>query len=252
MNDVLHTGSERILAGRGDDYAKLQLHLDKLQRVAWIEDLVAPTGWEVMSTFTFRWEASVDSARRCFTRWIRKRLPGVSWYYAIEANPSREGCHVHSLWADASAFHRKSLWQEARKKWGYARIEPVRSKRDSSSYASKYLSKTDGWYDVHLQWHRLQKLHEAGFELSGEGSERNCNQVEDILPTGCEQSRRLRSDAGLTACGELEPGFSTNSGGPAAGFASIPLRVSAPAQAWREIMPGVFAPAPRGFEPAKI
>lgn len=168
MNAIYEPGAARFLAEKGEEYLKLQLSLDKLQRVAWIESLVAPDGWEVMSTFTFRWEASVESARRCFTRWIRKRLPGVSWYYAIEANPSREGCHVHSLWADASGFRRKALWQEALKRWGFARIEPVRSKRDSSDYASKYLTKTDGWFDVYLQWHRMQKLHHADFKLRSE------------------------------------------------------------------------------------
>lgn len=165
MIDVFCSGPDRILADAGEDYLKLQLALDKVQRVAWIESLVAPGGWEIMSTFTFRWEASVESARRCFTRWIRKRLPGVSYYYAIEGNPSRAGCHVHSLWADARGFRRKALWQESLQRWGYARIEPVRNKRDSSDYASKYLCKTDGWFDVHLQWHRKQKLHNSDFVL---------------------------------------------------------------------------------------
>lgn len=161
-------GAARILADRGEDYRELQRSLDTLQRVQWIESLVAPDGWEVMSTFTFRWQASAASAQRCFTRWIRKRLPGVSYFYAIEANPSRDGNHVHSLWADASGVNRRVVWSEVFERWGRARIEPVRSKRDSSDYASKYLCKPNAWYDVHLQWHRMRKLHDADFQLHSE------------------------------------------------------------------------------------
>jgi hypothetical protein len=162
---------ERILASLGEDYLKLQLALDKVQRVAWIESLVAPTGWEVMCTFTFRWEASVDSARRCYERWIRKRLPQISWFYCIEPNPSREGCHVHALWADCLTVQRSAIWHELTGtkehpgRWGYSRIEPVKSKADSSAYASKYLTKSDAWFDLKLQWHRLQTLHSSPFEL---------------------------------------------------------------------------------------
>lgn len=98
------TGAERILAEPGEEYSKLQLHLDKLQRVRWIENL-AP--WRVMATFTFRWQAGIFSAQRCFEKTMRRRLPGVSYYEAIEANPGRDGYHVHSLWADCETVYRK-------------------------------------------------------------------------------------------------------------------------------------------------
>jgi hypothetical protein len=160
---------ERILADSGEGYRKLQLSLDKLQRVSWIESLVAPSGWEVMSTFTFRWEASIESCRRCFERWIVKRLPAVTYFYAVEGNPSgREGFHIHSLWADAETVYRKAIWQETFKKWGRARVEPVRSKRDSSAYASKYLCKENAWWNVKLQWHRSQALRGEPFSLDCE------------------------------------------------------------------------------------
>jgi hypothetical protein len=172
-------GRERVLVDRRDlegenreKAMKLQLACDKIQRVAWIEDLSAPGGWEIMTTFTFRWEASADSARRCFTRWIRRELPGVSFFYALEPNPSRDGHHVHSLWCDCGHVLTKrsgcrdlvrsvegfDVWRHAFERWGRARVELVESKRDSSDYASKYLCKPNAWYDVHLQSYRWRAL----------------------------------------------------------------------------------------------
>jgi hypothetical protein len=119
-----------------------------------------------MATFTFRWEAGIYSAQRCFEKWMRKRLPGVSYYEAIEANPGRDGYHVHSLWADCHSVYRKEQWADWFGRYGRALIEPVRSAGDVSGYASKYLSKEDSWWNVKLQWHRLQAIKAANFKLS--------------------------------------------------------------------------------------
>lgn len=155
-------GCERHIADAGEDYLKLQLHLDKLQRVAWVGSLAE---WEVMFTGTFRWSASLDSARRIFEKWMRKKLPHVSYYYALEGNPGRDGFHVHALWADCRGVLRKDAWLSWFKPYGRARIEPVRSKRDCEDYASKYLCKSDGWWNVKLQWHWLQRLNGRPFQL---------------------------------------------------------------------------------------
>jgi len=157
-------GAERLLASPGEEFLKLQLHLDKLQRVEWIENL-AP--WRVMATFTFRWQAGIFSAQRCFEKTMRRRLPGVSYYEAIEANPSRDGYHVHSLWADCETVYRKEEWNNWLQRYGRSRIEPVRSRGDVSDYASKYLCKSDCWWNVKLQWHRLQKISGAPFRFDG-------------------------------------------------------------------------------------
>lgn len=142
---------------------KLQLHLDKLQRVQWIQEL-AP--WSVMATFTFRWQAGIYSAQRCFEKTMRRRLPGVSYYEAIEANPGRDGYHVHSLWADCRTVYRKEEWSNWLKRYGRSRIEPVRSAADVSDYASKYLCKGDAWWNVKLQWHRLCGISARPFSIS--------------------------------------------------------------------------------------
>jgi hypothetical protein len=143
---------------------KLQLQRDKLQRVEWLRDL-AP--WKVMATFTFRWSAGLYSAQRCFEKTMARRLPGVSYVEALEANPGRDGYHVHSLWADCESVFRRNEWANWLKRYGRARIEPVRNASDVSGYASKYLLKDDAWFNVKLQWHRLQAIKGANFQLGG-------------------------------------------------------------------------------------
>jgi len=164
-------GRERILAGDGSEpFWKLQLAIDKLERVGWIQGL-AP--WQVMATFTFRWEAGIYSAQRCFEKTMARRLPGVSYVEAIEKNPGRDGYHVHSLWADCATVYRKEEWAHWHGKYGRAVIEPVRSPGDVSGYASKYLTKDDAWFNVKLQWHRMQALRNASFALRSPTLEAN-------------------------------------------------------------------------------
>jgi hypothetical protein len=53
-------------------------------------------------------------------------------------------------------------------RYGRNLIEPVRSRDDVSGYASKYLTKNrsdDCWWDVKLQWHRIQAIQRSSFKL---------------------------------------------------------------------------------------
>jgi len=96
---------------------------------------------------------------------MRRHLARVSYFYALEENPCRDGFHVHALWADAGSVFRREAWAAWFKAYGRARIEPVRSKGDVSDYCSKYVTKEGAWWNVKLQWHRLQGLHRAPFAL---------------------------------------------------------------------------------------
>jgi hypothetical protein len=163
MTGEICEGPERVLvAGEDECLRKLQLALDKLQRAAWIQKLA---DWQVMGTFTFRWNASIWSAQRCFEKTMARRLPGVSYVEAIEANPSRDGYHVHSLWADCASVRRKDEWKNWFHRYGMARIEPVRVAGDAAGYASKYLCKADAWFHVKLQHHWIAKLRGDSFML---------------------------------------------------------------------------------------
>jgi len=122
------------------------------QMESWVRDL-AP--WTVISHLTFAWEASQDSTRRCYEKFMRRHLPQVSYFYAIEENPSRDGNHIHALWADTARVFRKEAWATWFKKYGRARIEPVRNAGDVSDYCAKYVCKERAWWNVRLQWHRI-------------------------------------------------------------------------------------------------
>lgn len=121
---------------------------DQLHIAEWVHMLA---DWEVISHLTFAWEASLDSARRTYEKFMRKHLPGASYFYALEPNPSRDGFHVHALWASSSQIFRRGVWGVWKASYGRARIEPVRGHRDVADYASKYVTKDGSWYDVKLQ-----------------------------------------------------------------------------------------------------
>lgn len=154
---VIAMGMERLLLPGCD-----QRKVDARQMADWVNWL-AP--WEVISHLTWRWESSLDSSRRTFERFMRRHLSRVSYFYALEQNPSRDGYHVHALWADAGSIFRREAWAAWFKRYGRARIEPVRSFEDVSGYCAKYVTKERAWYDVKLQWHRIQAMHGRPFKL---------------------------------------------------------------------------------------
>lgn len=123
--------------------------------------------WEVIAHLTFSWECSMDSGRRVFERFMERHLARVSYFYALEENPSRDGFHVHALWADAGSVFRKEVWAAWFERYGRARIEPVRRYEDVASYCAKYVTKERAWWNLKLQWHRVQAMHGRPFVLTG-------------------------------------------------------------------------------------
>ena len=158
--------TERILvAGKGAERMKLQLHLDKLALEDFVYEL-AP--WQVISHLTFRWEVGLDAGRRAYERFMARGFPELSYFYALEENPCRDGFHVHALWADAKTLYRKEAWAAWFKRFGRARIEPVKDRGDVTSYCAKYVTKEvygRGWWNVKLQWHRVQAQRGEPFVL---------------------------------------------------------------------------------------
>ncbi len=113
--------------------------------------------WSVIAHHTFEWESSVDSARRNYERFMKKNLPNVGYFFAIEQNPGRDGHHIHALWEDDNA-PRKATWKAWKAKYGRNRIEPCRSKADVVSYCSKYVTKGNSWWNFKLTAARFQRL----------------------------------------------------------------------------------------------
>lgn len=124
----------------------------KMAMNEWVSGL-AP--WELAFTGTWRWEASVASAQRGFERWMKREAPDVSYFYALERNPSRDGFHVHSLWSNTAGIYRRCLWQRWFDRFGRNKLEPIRNRVEAEEYLTKYVTKEvtweeRGWWNVHL------------------------------------------------------------------------------------------------------
>jgi len=113
----------------------------------WVHSL-AP--WQVDSHMTFSWEASIHSAQRCYEKFMWTELRGVSYFYALEQNPARDGYHAHALWCDCLNMSRRDIWQVWFKRYGRARIEPVNNRDDVADYCAKYVTKEGSWWNVNL------------------------------------------------------------------------------------------------------
>lgn len=119
---------------------------------AWVSSLAS---WELVFHGTWKWEASCASAQRGFERWMRREAPDVSYFYALERNPSRDGFHVHSIWANTAGMYRKTLWERWFERFGRNKLEPIRSRIQVEEYLTKYVTKEvtweeRGWWNVHL------------------------------------------------------------------------------------------------------
>ena len=123
----------------------------KFQFTNWLHDL-AP--WELFFTGTFAWESSNSAAQRSFQKFMSSSMPGVSYFYVTEKNPSRPGYHIHALIHGAETYRRKTIWKKWYKRFGINKLEPIKSKKKVEDYTTKhcatYLTKGIGWYDFQL------------------------------------------------------------------------------------------------------
>lgn len=117
----------------------------------WVYSL-AP--WQVISHLTFSWEASIWSAQRCYEKFMRTEMRGVSYFYALEQNPGRDGYHAHALWCDCKGKSRQHVWRSWFERYGRNRIEPVNNRDDVADYCAKYVCKEGAWWNVKLLSHR--------------------------------------------------------------------------------------------------
>lgn len=122
--------------------------------------------WSVIAHHTWAWrDVGCMPAAKMFERFMEKRCPEVSYFYAIEQNPSdrfdlHPGHHVHALWANCDEVVRSGVWRQWFEKYGRARIEPCRSREDVSGYCAKYLTKDGAWWNFRLDrqsWLKLRK-----------------------------------------------------------------------------------------------
>ena len=119
-----------------------------------------------ISHMTFAWEASIDSAQRCYEKFMRKEMRGVSYFYALEQNPNRDGYHVRALWCDCLNKSRRDVWQAWFKRYGRARIELVNNRDDVADYRAKYVAKEGSGWNVKLLGTRHPGL--ANYKLTSD------------------------------------------------------------------------------------
>ena len=120
---------------------------EKIVMAEWVNTLA---NWKVIAHHTFVWEASIWSAQKSYERFMDRECRDLSYFYAIEENPGRDGHHVHALWAECESVQRSRVWELWKQRYGRNRIEPVRSVNDVSSYCSKYVTKAGAWWNVRL------------------------------------------------------------------------------------------------------
>ena len=110
--------------------------------------------WTTKLDMTFTWNCNEFRARRLFSQWMRKQLPGSTVLYAIERDPYQDkvmptscglnqACHVHAI-SDTNwdiqlkkGVMRKDLWQDWKSQYGFSRIEPVKNVSEATGYALK-------------------------------------------------------------------------------------------------------------------
>ena len=120
--------------------------------VDWIESI---TDWTTKLDMTFEWNCDEFTAKKIYTKWMEKELPGSTFLYSIERDPlqdkvanTRQGlnqaCHVHAIsdtnWdilKEKIGLQRRELWSDWFKKYGRCRIEPVKNVTEASGYALK-------------------------------------------------------------------------------------------------------------------
>ncbi len=121
--------------------------MQKLEMSCWVNALA---NWQVIAHHTFSWEASIWSAQKSFEKFMAREVRDVSYFYAVEENPSRDGHHVHALWAECEGVHRSRIWERWKERFGRNRIEPVNSINDVSAYCAKYVTKKGAWWNVKI------------------------------------------------------------------------------------------------------
>ena len=124
-------------------------------RQAYIDWLTSITMWTTKLDMTFTWNCNEFRARRLFSQWMRKQLPGSTVLYAIERDPYQDkvmptscglnqACHVHAIsdtkWGilrEKRGIERRDLWNNWYTRYGMCRIEPVKHIDAATNYAMK-------------------------------------------------------------------------------------------------------------------
>jgi len=115
--------------------------------------------WQVFFTGTFEGSYTEAQTQRAFEKFMRRSYSGVTYFYVIEHNPSREGHHVHAVMYNSETIWRNEMNSTWFARFGYAKVEKINSREDVERYCSKhvnaYLTKGGGWWNYEINDSKL-------------------------------------------------------------------------------------------------
>lgn len=125
--------------------------------------------WDWWSTWTFTRPYSAESASRCFEAFMRTLGHDTKYLYAIEANRTREGTHVHAVVGNVYSIRRDDTWARWFKRYGRCHIVPFNEHELTAcgQYLSKYLAKGACWWNLSVPCQGELKLRHRPRAVSG-------------------------------------------------------------------------------------
>ncbi len=111
---------------------------DSEEIITWVHNM-AP--WKVFATHTFKRCLGEWEAAEAYQKFMLRVLPSVTYFYGVEENPSRDGHHIHAMWAHCGDILRRAVWKQWFHQHGRCRIEPIRKPTSVSNYCTKYVVK---------------------------------------------------------------------------------------------------------------
>ena len=100
-------------------------------------------GWNIFITQTFAHSISADRSDMAIERvqrFLESSLRRPHGFLGAELHRSGT-VHLHGLIGASGDVSRKRLWERLHRRFGFSRIEPVRSHEQVTAYCTKYVTK---------------------------------------------------------------------------------------------------------------
>lgn len=101
-------------------------------------------GWNIFITQTYAREmprSRADVALVSLATYLQKRYRRCKGFLGAELHRSGS-VHIHGLIGAAPIINRTRLWEALHRRYGFARVVPVRSQADVAAYCTKYVTKS--------------------------------------------------------------------------------------------------------------
>lgn len=117
-----------------------------------VGEWLSSPAWDQWGTFTFSKPLTHRSARRQFTRWVKKIptcIPPTCVTWSSEDGERFGRTHVHSLlsWKDEEPPDASLVWRGWYSSYGRAEVVPYEAEKGAGHYVAKYVAK-----EVETDW----------------------------------------------------------------------------------------------------